>query len=400
PKPVAYEIKNVQAPIQIAVANLDKGEFILRNRHQSADAPPYRLFCEVCEDGVAVAAEEIPFPACPPMSEARFSVELARLLSRKKAGCEYHLNFYVRLRTATPWAEAGHEIHRAQIPLPPLAAAEPICEKPAPAALVESGDEIAVRGADGFEIAFARQSGLLKRAARKKDLYLLAGGAENLWRPQSGLDTDPHWGFYDLWSALAPDRISRQLRSISAFSLPDGRARVEVVSRLTSRTSPFAVNSRIAYIIAGDGHLRLEAEIDIERGFGHVPRVGLALVVAPGFEDLEWFGRGPGESYIDRKQHTLVGRYRAKVADQHFPFVPPAECGGHEDTRWLRLQTPRGNAIEVRSAALFHFDARHSSLLDYWQAQHDHELPRRPEVYLHLDCRHAGIGGNMGWSTA
>jgi beta-galactosidase len=88
------------------------------------------------------------------------------------------------------------------------------------------------------------------------------------------------------------------------------------------------------------------------------------------------------------------------VADQHFPFVPPAECGGHEDTRWLTLTHADGRTVRVEGAALFHFDARHASIADYRGAAHDHELPRRPETFLHLDARHAGIGGDMGWSTA
>ena len=333
------------------------------------------------------------------MGESRFAVEMAKLLPRPKPGREYHLNFYVRLRDATAWADAGHEIHRAQFALPALAAIEIPVEQPAPAMLAGNDSEIVIRGEEGLEIVFDRRSGLIKRAAKGGVAYLLAGASEALWRPQCGLDTDPHWGFYDLWLALAPDRLSRQVRNIGAFQLPDGRVRVEVEVRLTSSASPFAIDSRIAYIISGKGKLRLEAEMNIARGFSHVPRVGLALVLMPGFEDLEWFGRGPGESYADRKHHTLVGRYSSQVAAQHFPFVPPSECGGHEDTRWLRLRHENGAELTVCSAALFHFDARHNSLLDYWLAQHDHELPQRPEVYLHLDCRHAGIGGNMGWST-
>lgn len=137
----------------------------------------------------------------------------------------------------------------------------------------------------------------------------------------------------------------------------------------------------------------------IDRDFKHVPRVGIELVLSPGFEKLEWYGRGPGENYCDRKDGSPVGRYSSSVTDQHFAFIPPSECGGHEDTRWVRLTNGEQGSVLIQGDGLFHFDARHSTIADYREAKHDHEMARRKETYLHLDALHAGIGGNMSWST-
>ena len=168
---------------------------------------------------------------------------------------------------------------------------------------------------------------------------------------------------------------------------------------LVSAASPETIENEVSYTIAGDGFIRLDAQINIARNLQHVPRVGIGLVLPAGFEALEWYGRGPGENYCDRKENTLVGYHAATVTDQHFAFIPPSECGGHEDTRWLKLTNGKGRSLLVESPALFHFDARHASVEDYWSARHDHELPRRRETFLNLDCRQAGIGGNMSWSS-
>jgi len=191
----------------------------------------------------------------------------------------------------------------------------------------------------------------------------------------------------------------RQPGAVAAWARPDGRVQVEVTSTLVSAGTDRAVRSEVTYLISGDGCIRVDAQLDIDRGFRHVPRVGVGLVLPAGFEKLEWFGRGPGENYGDRKAHTPVGRYASTVAAQHFPFIPPSECGGHEEVRWVKLSHADGRALFVESPAAFHFDAHHSSVEDYWAAKHDHELARRPETFLNLDCRHAGIGGNMAWST-
>ena len=37
---------------------------------------------------------------------------------------------------------------------------------------------------------------------------------------------------------------------------------------------------------------------------------------------------------------------------------------------------------------------------DYWNAAARPRTAPARETFLNLDCRHAGIGGNMSWSTA
>ena len=245
---------------------------------------------------------------------------------------------------------------------------------------------------------FDRKSGLFSAKSEPGD-FIANCNPESIWRPQCGLDTDPHWGFYALWMPLNPDNLSRKVSDVQAFTRPDGSVQIEVSARLVSSASPFSIESEICYLISGDGTIRIDAQLNIDPGFQHVPRVGIALVLPGGFENLDWYGRGPGESYCDRKQSTPLGLFSSTVSAQHFPFVPPSECGGHEETRWLSLSHVDGRKIRVESPAPFHFDARHASNADYFHAAHDHELPRRAETFLNLDFRQAGIGGNMAWST-
>lgn len=399
PKPSAFEIKNAQAPLRITAADVEAGKFRLLNRHQAVDTGGYTLAYKLLENGAVIREDRIPMPPVGPMADAGFGLDIHQLLPERKAGAEYHLDFYVSLARATPWAAAGHEIYRAQFN---LAGGKPVIrhEPDAVAASLEAdAGEYRIAG-QGFRMAFDRNTGLIALCEKNGVRYIAGGAFENVYRPQTGLDTDPHWGFYDLWLPLTPDKLSRRPERVFAYALPDGRIRVEVASTLLSSASPHVIRNATAYIIGGDGALRVESELDIDREFQHVPRVGIGLVLPAGFENLEWHGRGPGENYCDRKDHTLLGVYESTVTDQHFPFIPPSECGGHDEVRWLTVSDGRGRALRVESPALFHFDARHSSVADYWKARHDHELPRRPETFLNLDCRHAGIGGAMAWSTA
>ncbi len=398
PKPVGYEVKNAQAPIQIVADDCEAGRFRLRNRHQAGDTSWYTMTYTFRENGRALSSGTLPMPAAKPMSDATFQVDMKALLPERKAGCEYHLDVVVALAAATAWAPAGHEIHHAQFELARGASVTVTEPARGAAKLAVTDTEIRVTG-PGFVAVFSRQTGLLTSCEKGGTRYLAGGATANLARPQSGLDTDPHWGFYDLWLPLAPDKLTRQPGKVVAYALPDGTVRVETSAVLVSAASAYSIRDEMVYTVAGDGQIRIDGEIDIDRGFRHVPRVGIGLVLPAGFEALEWFGRGPGENYCDRLGHTPVAQYRATVTEQHFPFIPPSECGGHEETRWVKLTNGQGRSLIVDSAAPFHFDARHASIADYRSAAHDHQIARRAETFLNLDCRHAGIGGNMSWST-
>ncbi len=399
PKPSAFEIKNAQSPIRVTAVDAESGKFKLLNRRQAGNTSGYVLTYKLLENGTVIREGTLPMPLAGPMADANFDLDLKSLLAERKAGAEYHLDFHVNLAHALPWAPAGHEIYLTQFSLaggPPAIRQEPVCVA---AELTSSEQEYRISGKQ-FNMAFSRQTGLITLCQKDGTNYIADGASENVYRPQTGLDTDPHWGFYDLWLPLTPDKLSRQPGKSVAQLLADGRIRVDVASSLVSSASAYAIRNETAYIIGGDGSIRIEAQVDIDRNFKHVPRVGISLVLPAGFDSLEWYGRGPGENYCDRKGHTLMGTYKATVTDQHFPFIPPSECGGHEDVRWLKLGNRLGRALLVESQAPFHFDARHASITDYWNARHDHELPRREKTFLNLDHQQAGIGGNMAWSTA
>ena len=348
PKPVAFEIKHFQSPVQIAAVDANAGRFTLRNRHQGGDLSHYRLEWSLLENGLAIDGGPLPVPAAALMADAPLNVELAALLPTRKPGCEYHINFRLTLATATPWAPAGHEVYAQQFALARVAPA--VVEGPRAEAVELATMDATFRIMRGdFTIEFDRKTGLIRSVRKDGGSYIEQGAIENVHRPQTGLDTDPGWGIYHLWLPLSPDKLSRHLLGADAYALPDGRARVSVRTELRSSASPFLIRNEVEYTVSGDGRIEVDVAIDIDRDFDHVPRVGIGLVLPGGFETLEYLGRGPGENYLDRKGSTHVGRYISTVTAQHFGFIPPSECGGHEDVRWLELRDSAGRALRIQS---------------------------------------------------
>jgi beta-galactosidase/beta-glucuronidase len=128
-----------------------------------------------------------------------------------------------------------------------------------------------------------------------------------------------------------------------------------------------------------------------------LPRMGLCLSLPAAYDQLAWYGRGPHESYADRKQGAAFGVYTSTVAEQFVPYLKPQEHGNHTDVRWVRLLDPEGRGLLVVGEQPFDFSAHHFTAADLTAATHTYDLRRRNEVILNLDAVQGGLGnGSCG----
>ena len=152
------------------------------------------------------------------------------------------------------------------------------------------------------------------------------------------------------------------------------------------------MKTNTTYLKARDGSVTVTEDIRIPEQFADLPRIGLAFELPAALEHLTWLGRGPHESYPDRKRGAAFGRYESTVTDQYVPYVMPQEHGGHSDTRWFALRDGAGHGLQIIGGTPFHFSASHFTAADLMTATHDVELKPRPEVFVHVDLAHRGLG--------
>lgn len=127
-------------------------------------------------------------------------------------------------------------------------------------------------------------------------------------------------------------------------------------------------------------------------------RVGVLLQLPESLIDqVGWYGRGPHESYCDRKRSAFVGRYTALAESLDIPYTKPQENGQRSDVRELELRAADGSRITITSPTLFHFTLRHYPTEMLREARHAAELRRGGDWYLHLDHMQRGVGGDDSW---
>ena len=128
-----------------------------------------------------------------------------------------------------------------------------------------------------------------------------------------------------------------------------------------------------------------------------MPRFGLQMVASAGLERLAWYGRGPAETYSDRKFEP-VGLFSSSVTNEWVEYARPQGNGNKTDVRWVELTGPGGFGIRAEGMPLISVEAHHASAADIERAAYSFQMPRRNETFLNVDLVQMGVGGIDSWS--
>ena len=136
---------------------------------------------------------------------------------------------------------------------------------------------------------------------------------------------------------------------------------------------------------------------------GELARIGLGMQFAEGFENVEFYARGPRSNYSDRKTGSYLGRFTTTVDDMVDEMIHPQTFGDHEDLRELILTNKTAGVqlgVKVGGRASFslsHYDESRwcTSGDSMWSSKlHWYDLTRNPQVYAHFDYMQRGLGNN------
>jgi beta-galactosidase len=196
----------------------------------------------------------------------------------------------------------------------------------------------------------------------------------------------------DVWrQASGPWRVT----AVDAKQAGPGVARVDVKASVPAISSDYSVS----YTIYGTGDIVVDASFTPGKSdLPMLPRFGMQMILPAGFELVSWFGPGPEETYSDRRE-ARVGAYRGTVDEQWTDYSKPQENGNKTDVRWMAITNGHGVGLLAVGLPLLSAAARHYTHEDMWNAKHTYEMTRRPEVYVSLDFKQMGVGGDDSWGA-
>ncbi|MFO7975743.1 MAG: glycoside hydrolase family 2 TIM barrel-domain containing protein, partial [Candidatus Hydrogenedentota bacterium] len=349
--PKMWEVKKVYQYIKIAAADLAVGKVHIGNKHFYTNLNHYDIQWSVTEDGGMLEQGTLPPLDLSPGQETDLTIPYTAI--SPKNGGEYWLRISFHLREDTLWAEKGHEVAWEQLQIPVKAGTPPIVSFDAHKKLntKENADGIVVSG-DGFTTRFSKLHGGIRAIAYGDTIVLPDGGevfngpALNLLRAFTDNDSRINGGdglkknFY----AAGLCQMRSHVKRFELLESEANRVRIAVKHHcLGSKGRGFAHECR--YTIHPDGSIHLQNHVEPVGDLPMLPRIGLMMTLEGALEQFEWYGRGPHESYPDRKVAAPVGRYAGTVTGQYVPYPFPQECGSKEDVRWAALINTSGHGI-------------------------------------------------------
>lgn len=149
-------------------------------------------------------------------------------------------------------------------------------------------------------------------------------------------------------------------------------ANVQVESAETGNTATLTVrykypetgnNNTVTYTVHPDGSVDIESNLTSST-LAEMPRLGLRWRMPQEYNRIEYFGRGPGENYCDRKSGSPIGVYKTTAEQMYHPYVRPQENGHRTDARWLAVTNAKGKGLLICSD-IFEFNTLRNSVEDF-----------------------------------
>jgi beta-galactosidase len=399
PKPHLWEVKKVYQPVAIRVVDIGAARFEVENRYGFTNLDRLRPVWRITADGTEVASGTLEPLSVAPGAILEWTLPLPDF--PVEHGAEYLVTIGFVTDESAPLVPADHPVAWEQFQLP-ITPAGPAAEDGIflPVEVTEVDETVTVT-AGTVSATWSKRSGVLTSLRQNGSELIRTGPIPNLWRAPTdndfGNDQQIRSG---VWRDGAGDRV-RRLDSLTVHRQPDGPA--IVASHYTLTTTGSRWTSR--YRVHGGGEVELTFDfVPGNEDLPEVPRLGFGLTLEDGFDHVEWYGRGPGESYWDRKSGAALGRYQSRVGQLGFMYDRPQENGNRSDVRWMAIRNESGAGLLVVGLPTFDFSAHRFTVEDFdaglaKRNRHPVDLVPRHFVTLNLDYRQMGVGGDNSWGA-
>ena len=385
--PKMQEVKFNYQNISVA---FEEHSFTVVNKNLFADTSEYQCIVILQKNGTVVKKQKMDTNVVPLSSG---SYEIPFVIPED---AEYAVTVSFVLREDTFWAKAGHEVAFGQkVYKKEVKFAVP--EKPLQ--VVRGKVNIGVKG-DDFDCLFSLLNGGLVsyRYAGKEMIGKIP--MPNFWRaPVDNDNGSMAPGRYAQWK-IASMYISH--RNGGMFdnvptTVEETEHSVTITYTYYMPTTP-AAKCQVAYTVFGDGTVETKLTYDPVEGLPDMPEFGMMFKLNADYDNVEWYGYGPEETYADRRHGAKLGIYKNKAADNMAKYLVPQECGNKVGVRYAKVTDYKGRGL------LFSGDELSFSALPYTpheleNAAHPYELPQVHYTVVRVALAQMGVGGDDSWGA-
>ena len=384
------EYKQILAPCVATKFDEETGLLAVKNRRYFTATGDISLYYTLEENGEVTAEGVIENLDVAPGEEKTFALALPGGVAQKK---HRYLNLSYRANRDQPWAARGYEVSREQFALE--AGKEDFFTLAQKSAIrvTEASDGIVVTdGETAYKIS--KVTGQLQSLVCSGREFMTKPMSFNIWRAP----TDNDRTIRLKWQEKGYDRMHNDLRSLEIRVSTPEEAVICAKLRVGAVALPVLGGLTVQYHFQSGAGVAVSCEF-VRRKPGELtlPRVGMELAIGKCFEALRYFGRGPAESYWDKRLASRMGLFETTVTENFEHYPKPQENTAHADTRWLEVREAAGFGLRITGAEEtehFSFNCCHYTPMQLTETMHDFELTEQEQTVIHIDYRQCGIGSN------
>ena len=137
---------------------------------------------------------------------------------------------------------------------------------------------------------------------------------------------------------------------------------------------------------------------DPVKELGDMPEFGMMMKLDADYGKVRFFGLGPEENYIDRREGARLGLWEYRAEENLTPYLMPQECGNRTGVRWAEITDDRGQGLKLWLNG-GEFSALPWTPHEIENAAHGYELPPVHYTVLKMSSRQMGIAGDDSWGA-
>ncbi len=409
PQPLMHEVRKVYQHIGFEPGDIENGEIIVKNKYAFRQLSDFNFSYQVKGNGTLIYETIIEDVDLLPGESKAYTLEIP---VDPRPGVEYFLHLYATQKDADGLVKAGTQLASEQIRLPYYMEEEETI--PAGSPVTESMDQGSVMvSANGIDIEFDTNMGMIRSLKIDGKETLMQGPEPSFWRPPNDNDfgNNTH-----IWAAVWREAGDR--RRVSDIKVNESDNSTEIVflfDLMDQEYENVIATYRSQYLVDGSGTITVKNHYrGLDQELPRMMRFGMNLIMPREYENMSWFGRGPHESYWDRKASAYVDLYSGLVADQYFPYIRPQENGNKTDVRWMSITNNQGTGLRFEGLQLLEASAYHQLMQDFespgrtdgWHREgeetrnrHTVDVPERDLTLVRVDYRQSGLGGDNSWGA-
>ncbi len=373
-----FELKQVYRPVRVSRGD-SADRFIIQSLLRFIDAGEY-LACrwEITYDGGIAAQGEFIFNTTPMGTAAVIIPEAAQAFAQ-----DTYIRFIFTAKNGYSVFADGEEVCFDQIKIFEAEKTVPLFTGSTPV-YTASALEYSVIAGD-VTYTFSRRTAQFDGIFVNGENILAKPIEYNFFRAPT--DNDTMKG--DWYSAHLNDHITKVYRTDIAAE--DGCVVISARQSFGwSIHQPFAVIDA-EYRIYGDGVLEVSCTADTSNKVEFLPRFGLRLFLPAWFGDVEYYGYGKYESYIDKHQASYVGNFSAKVRDMHEDYIRPQENSSHYGCTRMTVSDGKTQLMFTNPDG-FSFNVSEYTQEELAAKRHNFELESSGCSVVCADFAMAGVG--------